>query len=57
MIDTQLHHPKDQITEIIKRIYRAGMTTTSGGNISIKDNQGNIWVTPSAIDKGSLTSK
>lgn len=56
MIDTQLHHPKDQITEIIKRIYRAGMTTTSGGNISIKDNQGNIWVTPSAIDKGSLTS-
>ena len=57
MIDTQLHHPKDQITEIIKRIYRAGMTTTSGGNISIKDSQGDIWVTPSAIDKGSLTSK
>jgi len=57
MIDTQLQHPKDQITEIIKRIYRAGMTTTSGGNISIKDNHGNIWVTPAAIDKGSLTRR
>ncbi|MDZ7607392.1 MAG: class II aldolase/adducin family protein [Cyclobacteriaceae bacterium] len=57
MINPQLHHPKDQITEIIRRIYRAGMTTTSGGNISIKDMEGNIWVTPSAVDKGSLTRK
>ncbi|GGG50707.1 L-fuculose-phosphate aldolase [Croceivirga lutea] len=30
------------------------MTTTSGGNISIKDEDGNIWITPSAIDKGTL---
>jgi L-fuculose-phosphate aldolase len=30
------------------------MTTTSGGNISILDDSGNIWVTPSAVDKGSL---
>jgi len=30
------------------------MTTTSGGNISIIDDNGDIWVTPSAIDKGSL---
>lgn len=57
MVNPQLHHPKDQITEIIRRIYRAGMTTTSGGNISIKDIEGNIWVTPSAVDKGSLTRK
>ena len=53
-LDTTLHHPGDQITDIIKRIYHAGMTTTSGGNISIKDHDGNIWITPSAIDKGSL---
>ncbi len=50
-------HPKDQITGIIRRIYQASMTTTSGGNISIKDLEGNIWVTPSAVDKGSLTRK
>ncbi len=56
-IDTKLMHPRDQITEIIGRIYSAGMTTTSGGNISIIDEQKDIWVTPSAIDKGSLTRK
>ncbi len=33
------------------------MTTTSGGNISKKDGEGNIWVTPSTIDKGTLQRK
>jgi len=56
-LDTVLQHPKDQITEIIKRIYHAKLTTTSGGNISIKDREGNIWVTPRAIDKGTLQRK
>ena len=32
-----LEHPRDQITKIISRIYQRGMTTTSGGNISIID--------------------
>lgn len=50
-------HPVDQINVIIGRIYRSGMTTTSGGNISIKDENGDIWITPSAVDKGSLTPK
>ena len=54
---TNLDHPKDQITSIIRRIYEAGLTTTSGDNISIKDTEGNIWVTPAAVDKGSLTRK
>ncbi len=40
---------------IIKRIYKSGMTTTSGGNISIRDQNGDIWITPSGVDKGSLT--
>ena len=50
-------HPADQITLIIGRIYRSGMTTTSGGNISIKDDEGNIWITPGSVDKGSLTAR
>ncbi|WP_445725660.1 class II aldolase/adducin family protein [Flavobacterium sp.] len=50
----KLIHPRNQITEIISRIYKRGMTTTSGGNISIIDESGDIWVTPSAVDKGSL---
>lgn len=53
-LDTKLMHPRDQITMIIDKIYRSGLTTTSGGNVSIIDTNGDIWVTPSAIDKGSL---
>lgn len=50
-------HPVEQINIIIGRIYRSGMTTTSGGNISIRDDNGDIWITPSGVDKGNLTTK
>lgn len=53
-IDTEFMHPRDQIVLAISRIYNSGMTTTSGGNISVMDQNGDMWVTPSAIDKGSL---
>ena len=56
MLNTTLLHPKDQITLVIGRIYQRGLTTTSGGNISIRDENGDIWITPSAVDKGSLRS-
>lgn len=48
-------HPADQLVMIMQRIYERGLTTTSGGNLSIKDDNGDIWITPSGIDKGSLT--
>lgn len=48
-------HPADQIVMIMERIYGYGMTTTSGGNLSILDDNGDIWITPKGIDKGSLT--
>ncbi len=48
-------HPADQLVLMIDRIYRAKLTTTSGGNLSILDDNGDIWITPSGIDKGSLT--
>ena len=47
-------HPAEQIAIIIGRIYRSGMTTTSGGNLSIMDSNGDMWITPAGIDKGSL---
>ncbi|MGD8777389.1 MAG: class II aldolase/adducin family protein [Ignavibacteria bacterium] len=53
----QYIHPRDEIIEIINRIYQNGMTTTSGGNLSILDDDGSIWITPKGIDKGSLTDK
>lgn len=48
-------HPADQLVMIMQRIYAYGMTTTSGGNLSIRDENGDIWITPSGVDKGSLT--
>ncbi len=50
-----LMHPADQLVLMMNRIYYRGMTTTSGGNLSIKDEHGVVWITPSGIDKGSLT--
>ena len=47
--------PRDQLVTIMKRIYDNGMTTLSGGNLSIKDPNGNIWITPAGVDKGTLT--
>jgi L-fuculose-phosphate aldolase len=46
--------PRDEILEAIQRIYRYRMTTTSGGNLSIRDDNGDIWITPAGIDKGTL---
>ena len=51
----ELLHPADQLVMILTRIYEYGMTTTSGGNLSIRDENGDIWITPSGIDKGNLT--
>lgn len=53
-MDFSLMHPSDQLVLIMERIYGYGMTTTSGGNLSIKDENGDIWITPGQIDKGSL---
>jgi len=53
----ELMHPSEQISMIMERIYGYGMTTTSGGNLSILDNEKNIWITPAGVDKGSLTHK
>ena len=50
-----LLHPADQLVMIMQRIYEYGMTTTSGGNLSIRDENGDVWITPSGVDKGALT--
>lgn len=52
-----LMHPAEQIVMLLNRIYEKQFTTTSGGNLSIKDSEGNIWITPSGIDKGALTEQ
>jgi L-fuculose-phosphate aldolase len=47
-------HPRDEIMRTMERIYRYRMTTTSGGNLSIREPDGTVWVTPARVDKGGL---
>ena len=49
-----LLHPRQQSVQIMDRICRYGLTTTSGGNLSTLDESGALWITPSAVDKGNL---
>ena len=51
----QLTHPRDEIMQTMQRIYRYRMTTTSGGNLSIREDSGDIWISPARVDKGNLT--
>ncbi len=51
----ELLHPREQLVNIMQRIYDGGMTTLSGGNLSVRDGEGNIWITPAGVDKGKLT--
>lgn len=53
----QIPDPKEQLVVIMRRIYAQGMTTTSGGNLSIKDENGNVYITPGGTDKGSMTAE
>ena len=55
MSHRDLVHPRDAIMQTMDRIYRYRMTTTSGGNLSIRDDSGDVWISPARIDKGSLT--
>ncbi len=54
-MDASWLHPRDELVATMQRIYRYRMTTTSGGNLSILDPDGSIWITPSRVDKGALT--
>jgi len=53
-MNQNLMHPKDQIVSCMERIYGYGMTTTSGGNLSVLDEEGNMWISPGGTDKGNL---
>jgi L-fuculose-phosphate aldolase len=54
MSERDLLHPADRLVAAMERIYGYRMTTTSGGNLSIRDEEGTVWITPARIDKGAL---
>ena len=47
-------HPCDELLSTMERIYAYRMTTTSGGNLSIREDNGDLWITPTRVDKGTL---
>ncbi|MAT41841.1 MAG: aldolase [Anaerolineaceae bacterium] len=49
--------PAEQIVTLMKRIYDQGLTSLSGGNLSIFDEDNNFWITPTSIDKGNLRAE
>ena len=54
MPERDIIHPADRLVAAMERIYSYRMTTTSGGNLSIRDEDGTVWITPARIDKGAL---
>ena len=50
-----LLHPREQLVQVMDRIYRYRLSTTSGVNLSILDDNGDLWITPAAVDKGNLS--
>lgn len=56
-MNIQYIHPADQLVMFMQRIYDKGLTTMSGGNLSIMDADGDIWITPAGVDKGTLTRR
>ena len=39
----------------MERIYRYSITLMSGGNISVHDEDGSIWITPARVEEGNVT--
>ena len=48
--------PAEKIAYTMTRLYDNQLTTTSGGNLSIMDEEGTLWISPSGIDKAHLTA-
>lgn len=46
-----------EVAYFMRRLYKQKLTTTSGGNISLKIDNDNILITPSQLDKGRLNRK
>ena len=42
--------PAEKIAYIMTRLYDNKLTTTSGGNLSIMDDDGVMWISPSGVD-------
>lgn len=56
MTEKELKTLRKEVACFMRRLYNRGLTTASGGNISVKTPEG-ILITPSALDKGSIRAR
>lgn len=53
-MNTPPAHPGDEIVATLERVCQRRMTTASGGSISVRRPDGDIWITPTRLDKRPL---
>jgi len=56
MTTQELKALRKEVAFFMRRLYTRGLTTASGGNISVRIEMG-IFITPSALDKGFIKGK
>jgi L-fuculose-phosphate aldolase len=55
--DLKYKKERKEVARFMRRLYKQGLTTTSGGNISLRVSDDIIVITPSATDKGRMKWK
>lgn len=50
----KLNECRNEIAYFMRRLYEQGLTTTSGGNLSVRFSETRILITPSGSDKGRM---
>jgi L-fuculose-phosphate aldolase len=55
--DKKYKEERKEVARFMRRLYKHGLTTTSGGNISRRISDDIIVITPSATDKGNMRWK
>lgn len=53
----ELKQAQKEVANYMRRLYKKGLTTCSGGNISLRWKDDIVLITPSQIDKGTLKAK
>jgi L-fuculose-phosphate aldolase len=56
MTNKEIKEMRKAVARYMRRLYNRGLTTASGGNISVRLDDG-ILITPSALDKASIKGK
>ncbi len=56
MTSKELKTLRKDVARFMRRLYDRGLTTISGGNISVRIDKG-IFITPSSLDKGLIRGK